>query len=142
MDSIYLTPAYKLALAVFGFLGFYNTWGRTIINGTLVRLLTAIHGGPYELPGTDAMVMRTSFTGIYWPIDWICNVMIVFFWEVVDGSHPTTTAIGLYFIGQHLSIVTTMYVDSYRSGHKGKALLRRVLPRVILHELSKRDIET
>lgn len=112
-----------IALSLFGLLGLYNTWGRTILNGTFGKLLVALFGGPYLLPGTD-IVMSTKFTGNYWPTDMLFDVMVVFFWEVVDGSHPRTSAIGLYFIGQVLPVTAGMYVDTYRLCHKNKILFR------------------
>ena len=105
------------ALAIFGF---YNTWGHTIIDGSLAILLTALHGEkPYVLPGTDQL-LRTSITGIRWPFDYLLNILIVFFWEAVDGSHPTTSTIGIYFLGQYLSILISVYINSSRLGHAGK----------------------
>ena len=119
-----LSRNYTFSLVAFGVLGIYFTWGRTFLNGTFSCLLEALFGESYVLPNTEGTLMRTSFTGIYWPVDWLCDVMVVFFWEVVDGSHPTTSAIGLYFIGQHLSITTALYIDGYRNGSRGKILLR------------------
>ena len=113
----------KLRAVVYtlGILGLYGTWGRTIVDGTLLRLLNALHGRkPFIMPGTTAEPLRTSITGVYWPIDYLLNMLILFFWEAVDGSHPTTSAVALYFAGQHLSIVTLLYVDSLRYGNAGK----------------------
>ncbi|KAJ5958022.1 uncharacterized protein N7479_005172 [Penicillium vulpinum] len=109
-------PLLKPALYVLSLLGTYHTWGRTIVDGTLVHLLQALHGGKeYILPGTDSP-LRTSITGIYWPVDYLLDILIVFFWEAVDGSHPSTSAIGIYFLSQYFSILTGIYVDGLRLG--------------------------
>lgn len=106
---------YALAL-----LGFYNTWGRSAIDGTLVLLFKALHGSKtYSLPGTDSL-LRTTITGIRWPIDYLLNVLVVFFWQAVDGSHPSTSVIGIYFLGQYFSILTSFYVNSWRSDNKAR----------------------
>ena len=105
------------ALAI---LGFCNTWGRSVSDGSLALLLTALHGDePYVLPGTHELLL-TSITGIRWPLDYISNVLIVFFWEAVDGSHPTTSATGLYFLGQYYSILITVYLDNCRLANAGQ----------------------
>jgi len=107
----------KRVLYMFAILGLYNTWGRSAIDGTLTSLLKALHGPkPYTLPGTDC-ALKTSITGIRWPIDYFLDVLIVFFWQAVDGSHPTTSAIGIYFLGQYTSILTCFYIDSFRLGN-------------------------
>jgi hypothetical protein len=112
MDSWML----KSVFCLLGLLGTAGTWGRSLIDGTLVNLLQALHGGPeYILPGTKE-ALRTTFTGIYWPIDYLLDVLVVFFWEAVDGSHPATSVIGIYFLGQYFSILTGFYVDSFRHG--------------------------
>ncbi|KAL9030779.1 MAG: hypothetical protein Q9196_001129 [Gyalolechia fulgens] len=110
----------NIVFGVLGVAGFYNTWGRTFIDGTLVRLLTALHGGkPYFLSGTTER-LKTNITGLYWPVDYLLNLLILFFWEAVDGSHPTTSLVAVYFAGQHLSMVVAQYVDSYRHGNAGR----------------------
>lgn len=107
----------NITFCVLGILGFYSTWGRTIIDGTLARLLTALHDSkPFCLSGTHEP-LQTHITGLYWPVDYLLNLLILFFWEAVDGSHPTTSLVGFYFAGQHLSIVVAHYVDSYRRGN-------------------------
>lgn len=104
------------ALYLLGLLGTYHTWGRTVIDGSFFHLLKALHGPhPYVLPGTDSL-LRTTITGIYWPVDYLLNVLIVFFWEAIDGSHPATSAIGIYFLSQLFSVLVGLYVDSLRVG--------------------------
>ncbi|KAL9124508.1 MAG: hypothetical protein Q9217_006162 [Psora testacea] len=83
----------RTVLYVLGLVGILGTWGRTAVDGTLVNLFYALHGADeYVLPGSKA-VLRKNFTGIYWPIDYLLNVLVIFFWEAVDGSHPAASAI-------------------------------------------------
>ncbi|KAF5856601.1 hypothetical protein ETB97_007101 [Aspergillus alliaceus] len=89
--------------------------GGPSLDGSLSHLLTALHGSnlPYILPGTKSP-LRTRIAGIAWPIDYLLDMLLVFFWEAVDGSHPATSAIGIYFLAQYLSVLTGIYVDSTR----------------------------
>jgi len=105
----------KAALYLLSTLGTYQTWGRTLLDGSLSHLLTALHGPnlPYILPGTKSP-LRTRITHIIWPVDYLLDMLVVFFWEAVDGSHPATSAVGIYFLAQYLSVLTGIYVDSAR----------------------------
>ncbi|KAI1412761.1 hypothetical protein F5Y13DRAFT_42312 [Hypoxylon sp. FL1857] len=115
-DSHTLGPA-KAALYILGLVGTLGTWGRTVADGSLVHLYTALHGGgSYILPGTES-ALKTSFTGIYWPIDYLLDVLVIFFWESVDGSHPDSSAIGIYFLGQFFPILVAFYVNHLRGGN-------------------------
>lgn len=112
--------SYRNAKWVFYFLallGFCNTWGRTVIDGSLGLLLKALDRRErYILPGTQERV-RTCVTRLYWPFDYLLNILIIFFWEAVDGSHPSTSATGIYFLGQYFSILVSMHIDASRLGN-------------------------
>lgn len=113
-----------LSLYLFSFIGIVQLWGRTVIDGTLLNLFSALHGpAPYLLPGTQTP-LRSTFTGIF-PIDYLLRVLVVFFWEVADGSHPSSSAIGLYFLGQYFSVLVMFYLENVRHG-TGSGLLRLV----------------
>ena len=109
----------KTILSFLGVLGLWGTWGRSAINGTLNLLFDALHTTGI-LPGTQTPI-KTSFTGIYFPIDYLLDVLILFFWQAVDGSHPTTSLFGLYFASQHVSVITTLYMDTYRNKNGWKS---------------------
>lgn len=116
------SAAITLPLLVLAAVGTWGTWGRTVQDGTLTALLNALHGPrPYVLPGTKSL-LRSDFTGV-WPVDYLLQVLVVFFWEAVDGSHPTASAIGLYFLLQYFSVLTVVYTDSFRAGNAGKWIL-------------------
>lgn len=101
-------------LYIFAFLGLSNTWGRAAIDGTLTLLFRALHSSePCNLPGTNSLP-RTTIRGIRWPLDYLLNVLVLFFWQAVNGSHPTTSVIGIYFLGQYFGVLTSFYVNSWR----------------------------
>lgn len=108
----------KSILYTLAALGLYGTWGLSALNGTLGRLLTVLHQSSM-LPGSDVPLL-TRFTGIYWPIDYLIDVLVVFFWQIVDGSKVTSSVFGLYFAGQHVAVITALYVNSYRAGNVGR----------------------
>ncbi len=113
-SNLLLNRDARWILYAFTLLGLYNTWGRAAIDGTLALLFKALHGSkPYTLPGSNSL-LKTTVTGIRWPIDYLLNVLIVFFWQAVDGSHPSTSVIGIYFLGQYFSILTSFYINSWR----------------------------
>ncbi|KAM0800658.1 hypothetical protein BDR22DRAFT_908273, partial [Usnea florida] len=103
-------------------------WGRAALDGTLVHLFQALRGPKeYILPQSGCR-LRTKVTGIYWPIDYLLDVLIVFFWEAVDGSHLMTSAMGIYFLGQLFAILVAFYIDCFRQGHGlGSRLIRPTL---------------
>ncbi|KAI9369637.1 hypothetical protein BJX61DRAFT_536280 [Aspergillus egyptiacus] len=126
----------KPALYALVALGTFSTWGRTVLDGSLAHLLTAMHGSkPYLLPGTEAP-LRTRIIGIYWPVDYLLDILIVFFWEAVDGSHPGTSAIGIYFLAQYFSVLTGFYIDGLRQGQSAKITSFRVMLWVLLFQLT------
>lgn len=111
-------------LYVLGVVGTLGTWGRTAADGTLGHILHALHGAdPYILPGTHSALIR-NFTGVFL-IDYLLDVLVVFFWEAVDGSHPATSTIGIYFLGQLFPIIVWNYLENARAVNGLGASLRR-----------------
>ncbi|KAI0857766.1 hypothetical protein F4860DRAFT_527569 [Xylaria cubensis] len=103
-------------LCTLSLLGSLQLWGRAAMDGTLEHLFYALHGPmPYNLPSTRSL-LKESFTGMYWPFDYLLNILVVFFWEVADGSHPDASAVGIYFLGQYLAVLLIFYLDSCRTG--------------------------
>ncbi|KAG4437962.1 hypothetical protein IFR05_006543 [Cadophora sp. M221] len=103
----------KWTLYTLSFIGFYGTWIRSALNGTLSILFRSLYVTG-TLPSAQ-LPLKTSLTGIYWPLDYLLDMLIVFFWQAVDGSHPSTSLFVLYFAGQHIAVIVTMYIDSYKS---------------------------
>lgn len=92
------------------------------------HLFDAFHGSKkYMLPGTSSLLIR-KLTGMYWPVDYLLNVLVVFFWEAVDGSRPGTSVVGIYFLGQLFPIMVTFYLDFFRQGKDLVLVLSCMLP--------------
>ncbi|OJJ78180.1 hypothetical protein ASPBRDRAFT_191427 [Aspergillus brasiliensis CBS 101740] len=118
-----LFPAKSLLIAL-GIVGVLGTWGRTALDGS-TELLTKVLDDPNgQLPGTQVLLQRT-FTGIRIPIDHIISTLVVFWYEVVDGSHPSSTAVALYFLGQLLPCLVIAYTNAQRGSKP--SLLRPTL---------------
>lgn len=97
-----------------GLVGFLGTWGRSMADGTLMRLFQALHSSdPYVLPNTSQPLLG-RFTGITYPVDYLLRVLVVFFWEAVDGSHPAASVTGIYFLGQLLPCIVIIYLKALR----------------------------
>jgi hypothetical protein len=106
--------AYQKTFHLLAIGGTATLWMRSILDGTVPSIFAALHSSePYVLPGTNS-VLQTRITGIYWPIDYLLNVLVVFFWEAVDGSHPAASAIGIYFLIQYFAILTMLLVEQSR----------------------------
>lgn len=110
----------KIALCSLSLSAWYAIWGLSISNGTLLRMWDVRHARHPILPGTSEP-LKTSFTGIF-PIDYFCTVMTLFFWEIVDGSRPDASVVGLYFLPQALGILLPLWVEGLRSGNAGKRI--------------------
>ncbi|PYI35937.1 hypothetical protein BP00DRAFT_387706 [Aspergillus indologenus CBS 114.80] len=101
-------------LYLVGLVGMLGTWGRSALDGSTTLLLRALDGSkPYILPGTEATLRRT-FTGIRYPLDCTLSILIAFWYEAVDGSHPAASAVSLYFLGQLLPCIVIAYVNGVR----------------------------
>lgn len=116
MPSSTSLPSPQSVLPSLAIAGTCFIWAGSFIDGSLILLLKAVFSRKHILPGTQSLLKR-SFTGIYWPLDFLLGILVVFFWEAVDGSHPTSSTLGLYFIAQYLPILTTVYTDSFRTGN-------------------------
>ncbi|KAJ5307078.1 hypothetical protein N7508_006093 [Penicillium antarcticum] len=112
MGTSRVVPA-LLGLSAFAF---YITWGASLSNGTLDRMLHIRGAAVPCIPGTHEP-LRLRFTGIA-PIDYWCTIMVLFFWEAVDGSHPATSMNGIYFLGQLVGIWTLVWVEGIRRGER------------------------
>ncbi|KAH8433862.1 uncharacterized protein LDX57_011499 [Aspergillus melleus] len=103
----------KALLCAFGVIGFLGTHGRTGADGSTALISNALESpNPYNLPGTHSALHKT-FTGLP-PVDFIISMLVLFWWETIDGSHPATSAIGLYFLGQLLPCIVITYLNALR----------------------------
>ncbi|KAL2834226.1 hypothetical protein BDW59DRAFT_168571 [Aspergillus cavernicola] len=116
MTSLF-TP--RSLLCALGLLGFWGTHGRTSADGSTALITQLLDSPTPYLPGTQS-VLRGTYTGIK-PVDHILNILILFWFEAVDGSHPTASAISLYFLGQLLPCIIFAYLNGLR-GNKPSLL--------------------
>lgn len=114
-------PTLQAIVVVLGLLGCLATWGRTIADGSFALLNAAMADEHYTLPGTSHRPLRV-YSGIP-PLDYLARVLVLFFWEAIDGSHPKTSAAGIYMAGQMAPVIVTQYLDALRRGH-GVSCLR------------------
>jgi hypothetical protein len=124
-NSILSDPilALQVGLAIYAC---YATWGLNVIDGSVGRMLAIFNADVPVLTGTDVPV-KTHFTG-FPPLDnWIV-FMIVFFWEALNGSHPSLVIEGLYFFGQVTAMWTLMCLEGNRNGNKGLVVAKFVTP--------------
>ncbi|KAJ5639915.1 uncharacterized protein N7484_007777 [Penicillium longicatenatum] len=103
----------KSLLCIFGAVGITGTWVRTALDGSTEQLMKVMDDPQGRLPGSQALLQRT-FTGIRDPMDHIISTLVVFWYEVVDGSHPASTAVALYFLGQLLPCILIAYTNGQR----------------------------
>ncbi|RAL03043.1 uncharacterized protein BO80DRAFT_351248 [Aspergillus ibericus CBS 121593] len=122
----------KFALGAVGLLGLLGTYGRGALDGSTDLLFRAVdRDTPYVFPGT-LFTLRQTFTGIWFPIDYLLNVLVVFWFEAVDGSHPSAAAISLYFLGQLLPCLVLIYSTSVRGDRPTPDLGWMILPAILL----------
>ncbi|MCJ1392879.1 hypothetical protein MMC18_005751 [Xylographa bjoerkii] len=108
--SIFLLQASLIALSG---LGAYLTWGLALNNGT-TRMMEHIRDfGPHVLPDTDAP-LKQSYTGIQ-AIDYQLTVLVLFFWQLVDGSMPSASLGTFRFASQFVAGWGLVVMEAYDS---------------------------
>lgn len=103
----------KALLCALGIVGIWGTQVRVGLDGSTDELMKVMDDPEGRLPGSKALLQRT-FSGIRYPFDHIISILVVFWYEVVDGSHPASTAVALYFLGQLLPGILLIYTNSQR----------------------------
>jgi hypothetical protein len=88
----------------------------------MARILAVRAAAVPRIPGSD-QPLRLRFTG-FAPLDYWFTIMVLFFWEALDGSHPATSLAGIYFLGQLVAIWTLVWVEGSRAGNRGLAVSR------------------
>ncbi|RAH80163.1 hypothetical protein BO86DRAFT_342069 [Aspergillus japonicus CBS 114.51] len=122
-------------LYLVGLVGMLGTWGRSALDGSTALLLRVLDGSkPYILAGTEATLRRT-FTGIRYPLDCTLSVLIAFWYEAVDGSHPAASAVSLYFLGQLLPCIVIAYVNGVRGERPSLLKYCFLFPAIVLSYL-------
>ena len=76
--------------------------------------------GPRILPGTNEPV-KTKYIRIS-AIDYQLTVLDIFFWELVDGSHPAISLYGFYFATQVACGWGLLMIEGLRRGHRWRII--------------------
>ena len=118
--SVLLNTATILLLALFG-IGFYLSWYQFLNNGSQELLEQLRDSEPRVLPYTNGAPLRTHFTGITLVDDQL-TVLAIFFYNVVDGSHPNASLQCYQFAGQFFAIWNLVLLEGLRGGHNRRII--------------------
>ena len=106
----------KVALAFLSVAAFYATWYILLHNGTTDHMAHTPVIGPRLLPGTNEP-LRTVYTGVR-AIDHQLTVLILFFWENIDGSNPSGSLFGFHFAAQNVCGWGLLMIEGLRHGNR------------------------
>ncbi|KAL1620252.1 hypothetical protein SLS56_009744 [Neofusicoccum ribis] len=86
-------------------------------NNNMFPRITEIIEDPASttLPGTDVPLTR-EWTGVD-RIDRQLTVLLIFFWQLLDGRYPQATLQGVHFFGQMGAFWTLMQLEAKREGN-------------------------
>lgn len=77
--------------------------------------------GPHVLPYTDKAPLRKQYTGIEL-VDYQLTVLVLFFYNMVDGSHPNACLQAYHFGGQIISGWSLLVLESLRWGNRSRLI--------------------
>ncbi|KAL6714288.1 hypothetical protein ACLMJK_007711 [Lecanora helva] len=100
--------------------GFYGTWYILLNNGTTAYMSQIRDVGPRYLPGTFEPV-KTVYIGIP-SINYQLTVLTLFFWQLVDGSHPSASLFSFHFATQVACGWGLLMMEGLRRGHRWKII--------------------
>ena len=106
----------KVTLALLSAASYYATWYILLNNGTTDHMVQIRDVGSRLLPGTKEPV-RTVYTGVP-SIDYQLTVLVLFFWENVDGSKPAGSLFCFYFAMQVACGWGLLMIESLRYGNR------------------------
>ena len=115
------TRPVQATLLLSSILGFYTTWYLFYANGS-VTFMTDIRetAGNAWLPAKEAR-LREVYTG-YKAIDYQLTVLVLFFWQLIDGSSPHAALHGFHFAGQIVAGWGLMMMEGRRAGNRWRAV--------------------
>lgn len=116
LDMSTLVNATKLALLLLCAAGYYGTFYMLMNNGTTKHMSHIRDVGPRILPGTNEP-LKTHYVGIP-VIDYQLTVLALFFWEMVDGSHPAASLFCFHFATQVACGWSLLMIEGLRRGHQ------------------------
>ncbi|KAL8650368.1 MAG: hypothetical protein Q9210_003858 [Variospora velana] len=111
----------KLSLLSLTLLGFYSTWYLFINNGGADMMGHIRDHRPHILPFTDDAPLRQYYTGVAL-VDYQLVVLTLFFYNLVDGSHPNASLQAYHFGGQIAAAWGLLVLESLRNGNKWRAV--------------------
>ncbi|KAL8872009.1 MAG: hypothetical protein Q9174_002287, partial [Haloplaca sp. 1 TL-2023] len=116
-----LTSITALLLFLLSGVGYYFTW-HLLLNNDGARLMEELRdNGPHILPYNNGAPLRKSYTGIAL-IDYQLTVLVLFFYNIVDGSHPNACLQVYHFFGQAPAGYTLLLLEGLRHGNKLRAI--------------------
>ncbi|CAO1597056.1 hypothetical protein XANCAGTX0491_000885 [Xanthoria calcicola] len=77
--------------------------------------------GPHILPFNDNAPLKKTYTGVG-PIDFQLTVLTLFFYNIVDGTHPHASLHAYQFAGQLVAGWSLLMMESLRQGHRGRMI--------------------
>ncbi|KAL8670248.1 MAG: hypothetical protein Q9168_005200 [Polycauliona sp. 1 TL-2023] len=77
--------------------------------------------GPHTIPFNGKAPLRKVYTGIG-PLDYQLTVLSLFFYNLVDGSHPQACLQAYHFASQFASGWMILMMESLREGNRGRTI--------------------
>lgn len=100
---------------------YYLTWHLFINNGGTDMLNDLKDNGSNTLPFNDKAPVRTVYIG-NGPIDNQLTILTLFFYNLVDGTHPQACLQAYHFAGQIITGWSLLMMESMRNGNRGKLI--------------------
>ncbi|KAL8904281.1 MAG: hypothetical protein Q9207_003377 [Kuettlingeria erythrocarpa] len=119
--SLFLNTV-KLVLLSLSGIGTYLTWYLFMNNGAADMMNNIRDPGPHiVLPYTNGALLKEHYTGIG-AVDYQLRVMAIFFYNLVDGSHPSACLQAYHFGGQLVAGYALLTLESLRSSNRWRII--------------------
>ncbi|KAL8860627.1 MAG: hypothetical protein Q9178_002980 [Gyalolechia marmorata] len=77
--------------------------------------------GPHVLPFSDKVALKRVYTGVG-PIDYQLTTLMLFFYNILDGSHPHASLQAYQFVGQLITGWSLLVLESLRESNRGRLI--------------------
>ena len=111
----------KLLLLGLSGIGFYFTWYLLLNNGSADFMADIRDNGPHVLPFTDKVPLKRVYTGMG-PVDYQLTTLMLFFYNILDGSHPHASLQAYQFVGQLITGWSLLVLESLRESNRGRLI--------------------
>ena len=108
----------KTSLLLVSAYGWYALYGFGYNNGSLPMVSEQRRTG---LLGDTGISYNHSFTGVP-RVDQHLNILLTFFWPLVDGTRPDASLHSFYFAGQGIAIWMATQIESLRKGNRWRVV--------------------